>query len=296
MLAAARACLANRSVWLMGNSVTRQLAFTLQRVLQGEQAMPRQSTPISTWREKLACGSGGMWRGRRPKGPGVDGGGAADRERAGNATSDCFGVCECAFDRVHSPPGAGARVNFGWVYDWADPTIEQTLIHGSPSSANPPPDIVIYNVGGIPIDACAACKETGLSAAKAGAPKFAAMVRRVLHARPALRFYWRSTTYLCDAKHTSWSKEVAETNAAVERHLCTSRARKQQGHSSNLLGHTEEEQAPRTISLLDAFSWTRDTCFAYDDFIHHSQLSFHHVLAFLGAECGLKDAHSRSMT
>ena len=64
MLAAARACLANRSVWLMGNSVTRQLAFTLQRVLQGEQAMPRQSTPISTWREKLACGSGGMWRGQ----------------------------------------------------------------------------------------------------------------------------------------------------------------------------------------------------------------------------------------
>ena len=168
-----------------------------------------------------------------------------------------------------------------------------TSSHGSPSSANPPPDIVIYNVGGIPIDACAACKETGLSAAKAGAPKFAAMVRRVLHARPALRFYWRSTTYLCDAKHTSWSEEVAETNAAVERHLCTSRARKQQGHSSNLLGHTEEEQAPRTISLLDAFSWTRDTCFAYDDFIHHSQLSFHHVLAFLGAECGLKDAHSR---
>ena len=58
MLAAARACLANRTIWLMGNSVTRQLAFTLQRVLQGEQAMPRRSTPISTWREKLACGRG----------------------------------------------------------------------------------------------------------------------------------------------------------------------------------------------------------------------------------------------
>ena len=68
------------------------------------------------------------------------------------------------------------------------------------------PDVVVYNTG-LPKAACPPC-HAGLAEAVAGAPAMAAMVRRVLAARPDLRFYWRSTTALCK-KSAAQTPDVA---------------------------------------------------------------------------------------
>jgi len=42
------------------------------------------------------------------------------------------------------------------------------------------------------------------------------------------------------------------------------------------------------VQKLDGFAWTHDHCAKYDDNIHHSELVFEHVTAFLRAECAIQ--------
>ena len=41
------------------------------------------------------------------------------------------------------------------------------------------------------------------------------------------------------------------------------------------------------VRKLDGFGWTDGACAGYDDNIHHSVLTFAHVVTFLREECGI---------
>jgi hypothetical protein len=41
------------------------------------------------------------------------------------------------------------------------------------------------------------------------------------------------------------------------------------------------------VRKLDGFGWTDGACAGYDDNIHHSMLTFAHVVTFLREECGI---------
>ena len=88
--AAALHCLANKTIYLLGNSVTRHWAFTLADILAEGQASPVKMPPVMYEQQKQKCGRGGRWRGKRPDGgsvlPGADG--------------QCWGLCECSFESV----------------------------------------------------------------------------------------------------------------------------------------------------------------------------------------------------
>ena len=130
-------CLTNKTVWLLGNSVTRHWAFTTEKMLTGAQNGSLAMSKFSTAAEKARCGAGGEWRGRRP-----DGGGGTWK----NASGDCFGTCECSFDHIPAVLGSGARLIFGWIWELAHPSVEDVLVRGVQGKSGPP-DIVVYNVG-----------------------------------------------------------------------------------------------------------------------------------------------------
>ena len=66
--AAATRCLANKTIYFLGNSVTRHWAFTLADILAEGLAAPEKMPPVMREQQKQKCGRGGKWKGKRPDG------------------------------------------------------------------------------------------------------------------------------------------------------------------------------------------------------------------------------------
>jgi hypothetical protein len=154
--AAARAAIAqcvagrNRTVWLFGNSVTRELFFGLRAVLQGgadsdsgdgpghgggdgdAEARYLSSGAVSVADQKELCGAGGAAHGTRP------------------GHEDCFGLCVCYYyplmkgpaDRSPSGGGGGGsgsgsrgggRLAFVWQQRLFDPFVAAAIRGDDPS-------------------------------------------------------------------------------------------------------------------------------------------------------------------
>ncbi len=156
--AAAKHCLANKTIYFLGNSVTRHWAFTLADILAEGQSAPMKMPPVMYEQQKQKCGRGGKWKGRRPDGgsvvPGADG--------------QCWGLCECSFESVQHADvlGSDASLVFGWIWDIAHPDVETSIREGIGESG--PPDIVVYNAG-MPEATCPPC-HAGLAEAETVRP------------------------------------------------------------------------------------------------------------------------------
>ena len=144
--AEATRCLTNKTIYFLGNSVTRHWAFTLADILAEGQSAPAKMPPVMYEQQKQKCGRGGKWKGKRPDGgsvvPGADG--------------QCWGLCECSFESVQRADvlGSGSSLVFGWIWDIAHPAVEKSIREGIGDSA--PPDIVVYNAG-MPQQTCPPC-------------------------------------------------------------------------------------------------------------------------------------------
>ena len=290
---AALRCLQNKTIWVLGNSISRSFAFQLQKMLRREapweahtaanmSAQHEQDTAAS----KEQCGSGSdvidTWN--------VTAIGNLTKSRWPTATSngfhpnlkvrkkDCWGVCECHFD-VTRQLGSEARLVFGWHFEISggDHLLE-VLTHGlshKGDRVSRPPDILVLNAGfprGVIPDTRGVYG--GEAAAAAGAPKLAAIVRQALSLHPHMHFYWRSSTFLCnssamDNMHAALNPEVDRMNTIIESHLC------------NVTGALK----------LDGLAWTNGQCDGYEknDPIHHSALAFSQVTTLLAYECGIPE-------
>ena len=250
-IAAYRRCLSGQVVWILGNSISRHWAFVLQALLAsppGQSVSPHQfSRATNRDEEKRLCGRGGAWQGARPDNGGTTAG------KGNNAAGGCFGLCDCEFSRAQAALGGRSKLLFGWVFEWASPLLEASLLHGTNSSA--PPDVVVYNVGWGTHNA------SGRPDARVKSAGLANMTRRVLDARPGLAFYWRSTTPTCHAG----GDQATGYNAAIDQQLC---------------------KVPR-VRKLDGEAWAHGHCAEYDagDPVHHSRLAWRHVLTWLDAHC-----------
>ena len=306
---AAVSCLHGRNIWILGNSISRHWAYTLAEILTDGMSGPRKMSRNAKEEQQRHCGSGKQWGDKeRP-----DGGKsfAAKRINGGG----CYGICTCHFNRVQSVLGRQSNLIYGWVLDMAAPQIEQWLHNGIPGVSSKP-DVVVYNAG-MPARACGAatCHFDGNAS---HAPYLGSLVRRVLDAHPQLRFYWRSSTHLCRpppghavANRTtasinqSLTAEATFANATLgtnlrvkKRHAPTPEPKFQlsslaeydlgnaEMHALNSAIEAEVCKDPR-VRKLDAFAWTEGACDSYDDNIHHSLLTFSHVVAFLREECGI---------
>ena len=190
---AALFCLSNRSIWVLGNSVTRHWAFILAAILLDGVTHPRQMSSTSREMEKERCGRGGAWGGKKAN--------------TSKMPQICHGACACDFD-VRSRLGPHAALLFKWhfhldgFHDFAN-----LMTSGVPEASVAPPDIVIYNA----------------FRNHQSAPTLASQVSRALKARPTLHFYWLATSALCDdnqavrAKH---NEQVCQLNEAIEKRLC----------------------------------------------------------------------------
>lgn len=256
--ATARRCFANRTVWFLGNSVSREWFYVFHSMLRdGRKHRASRLSPDEVQRQKQQCGQGGAYGGRRP-----DTGGTV---QAPGTSRDCWGVCACSVEL-----NGGSEVNFGWIYHWASARVGELLSGNGSAARQKRPDVVVYNVG-LPRMVCAPCMRD-LVPLEHGAQQFQLMVNRALVANPTLHFYWRTTTRICynDSTYAQANQEIQKINDVLSSSVCT----------SNPL-----------VRRLDAFKWTApDLCWAYDDGMHHSALVFHHVTAFIRRECGMEDS------
>lgn len=189
--AAARRCLANRSLWVLGNSVARHWAFALAAILLEGATHPLQMSSTSREMEKERCGRGGAWGGhkvnnastRRPVVPQI-----------------CHGTCACDFD-IRSRLGPHAALIFKWNFH-----LDSHML--APATA--PPDIMIYS-----------------AFRNHRSATVAAQVRHALKAKPSFRFYWLATTALCSSNHaarTDQNEHLCNLNHRIERQLCAATA------------------------------------------------------------------------
>jgi hypothetical protein len=264
---AAIECLQNRKIWLLGNSVSRHWAFALEAILVSNLSKGYKMERTMYDAQKDKCGRGGAWKGQRP-----DTGG-------GTNGASCFGLCECTFEGIGAVLGPRADLVFGWIYEHYSDGVEQSLLHGTATTdgGSEPPDIVIYNAG-LPQGSCPSCN-SGTDVIETAAPALGRMVSRVLEARPDLHFYWRGTTALCP-NHPLAGNQETQGPAATKR---------LNDEIQTLNDRVEAEicQVPG-VQKLDGFAWTHDHCAKYDDNIHHSELAFEHVTAFLRVECAIQ--------
>lgn len=258
-------CLANRSVWILGNSVARHWAFTLHDMLMTNLAQGQRMPPDGRRSQQVLCGRGGAFQGSR-----LDGGHSVTH--SGQGKRSCYGTCACRFDDVWKQ--LGTELSFGWVYEVTSAIVEQELLNSLLSNSSAADPLVVYNVG-LPHAECRYCKGvTGLEEAQAGAPRLAAMVARLQRARPGLRFYYRATTPLCYSKGQREAEigQINASNAEIRQiNVALSEA---------LRGVIPQRQ------ILDAYAWA-DTagCQAYDDRIHHSLLALDHLQRWLSVVC-----------
>ena len=246
----AQRCFANKTVWFLGNSVSREMFFLTHKLLNGHQHHATQLSDEASWRQKLMCGRGGQHGGMRPD----TGGTVSDM----GTTQDCWGACACSVPQHH-----GGALNFGWIYHWANEKIESLLMGNATGRV---PDVVVYNVG-LPRMVCPSCLRDTQSLEQ-GATGLAAMVSRVLAAHPTMAFYWRTTTRVCynQSGYDDANREISMINNVVSSHLC----------------------ANPLVRRLDAFRWTPQAmCWTYRDGMHPSALLFHHATAFVRHHCGI---------
>ena len=114
-------CLANRSLWILGNSVARHWAFALAAILLNGVTHPQQMSSTSREMEKDRCGRGGAWEGKKIN--------------ASKKPQICHGACACDFD-VRSRLGPHAALMFKWNFH-----LDNDML--APAIA--PPDIMIYS-------------------------------------------------------------------------------------------------------------------------------------------------------
>ena len=266
--AAAVRCLANRTIWMLGDSVSRHWAFAFVEIL----ARPHAAFSNST-HAHASSSAAGKARQAEMRTCGA----ARDPKTHGG----CAAACACTL-RV----GRDIAVSFGFNWQYASTALEAALVEGDPPTGRPPPDLVV--LAGPPMCAMPArqgappraCPLSGVDRPSDAAPRaqlpvaeggaaMAAMARRVLMARAAaspLQFYWRSTTAPCfDDPRNPTSGEVGEAMAAVERSLC----------------------AVPGVKKLDGYGWTAGRCAFYDDAVHHARLATAHVATWISDECGL---------
>ena len=185
--AAARRCLANRSLWVLGNSVARHWAFALSAILLEGITHPLQMSSTSREMEKERCGRGGAWGGQKVNN-------ASSRRPV--VQKICHGACACDFD-VRSRLGPHAALMFKWNFH-----LDSDML--APAIA--PPDIMIYS-----------------AFRNHRSATVAAQVTHALKAKPSFRFYWLATTALCSsnrAARADQNEQLCNLNHRIERQLC----------------------------------------------------------------------------
>lgn len=246
---AARQCLRDKTVMIMGNSVSRHWMFAFRELLKDSGPM----TSVNRTQEMLTCGRGGEHAGEIP------------------GQGKCWGACGC------SMKAGGTRLEFIWQQRLFDTNMSKTILKFKP-------DLLTVSAGGDDIfqgyrkPEWKQWRKVVTKIAEVGGTGLNAMFKKLRHDLPDMRAYWRLTTPLCiagnftrcmgSAKPYYLNSMINVSNAHTRRHLNT---------------------APVTIlDFWDQNVNCCENYVEYDDCIHHGGLVELHVSKLISHYCGWK--------